>query len=510
MKKKLQIVLCFALVLMAMVAFVACKGNVEHTHDWGEWETATAAGCETEGLAKRVCKLDATHVDEKKLNAVGHSWDDGVITTKPTEEADGVKTFTCENCKTTKTETVAFKVMSYDEYVAAEIDELVIVECYVQATQSWWDNKITVYAADGDGAYFIYELACSEEDAAKLTHGAKIKVTGYKGEWAGEIEIMDATFEFVEADPWVAKATDVTALLGTEELVDHQNKYVFFNDLTVKAIEYKGGERGDDIYVTVTYNGEDYGFCIERYLTGPNTEVYLAVEALEEGDVIDVFGFLYWYNGVNTHITAVEVDDDVMSYYEYIAADIDDEVVIECYVQATQSWWDNKITVYAADADGAYFIYELACSEEDAAKLVPGAKIKVTGVKGAWADEIEIMDATFEFVEDADSYVAEAIDVTVLLGTDALVLYQNSLVEFNGVTVKAVEFKGGTSGDDIYLTVSYNGADYEFCVERYLTGPDTEVYATVSALEAGDVIDVIGYLYWYNGVNTHVTAVTVK
>ena len=29
------------------------------------------------------------------------------------------------------------------------------------------------------------------------------------------------------------------------------------------------------------------------------------VEALKAGDVIDVTGFLYWYNGPNTHITAI-------------------------------------------------------------------------------------------------------------------------------------------------------------------------------------------------------------
>ena len=34
--------------------------------------------------------------------------------------------------------------------------------------------------------------------------------------------------------------------------------------------------------------------------------------------------------------------------------------------------------------------------------------------------------------------------------------------------------------------------------------------AEVMALEAGDVIDVTGYLYWYNGANTHITSVTVK
>ena len=32
--------------------------------------------------------------------------------------------------------------------------------------------------------------------------------------------------------------------------------------------------------------------------------------------------------------------EGVMSYADYMAAEIDDEVTIECYVQAHQSWWD--------------------------------------------------------------------------------------------------------------------------------------------------------------------------
>ena len=195
-----------------------------------------------------------------------------------------------------------------------------------------------------------------------------------------------------------------------------------------------------------------------------------------------------------------------MSYAEYDAAELDTPVVIEAYVQATQSWWDNKITVYAADEDGAYFIYEMACSKEDAAKLTPGTKIRVNGYKGAWAGEVEVMDATFEFV-DGDSYIAPAKDVTSLLGTEDLIKYQNQLVSFTGMTVEAIEYKNGEPGDDIYVTVGYNGASYSFCVERYLTGPDTDVYKAVMALNAGDVVDVVGYLYWYEGVNTHITAV---
>ena len=197
-------------------------------------------------------------------------------------------------------------VMTWEEYMAAEIEAEVVVECYVQGHQSWWDNKVTVYAEDATGGYFMYELACSEEDAEKLVPGAKIRVSGYKAEWSGEIEIIDATFEFVETDvKYVAKAQDVTALLGTEELVAKQNMFVAFNGVTIKEITYKNDEPGDDIYVTVTYEEADYSFCVERYLTDPETEVYKAFAELQVGDIVNIEGFAYWYEGINTHITSV-------------------------------------------------------------------------------------------------------------------------------------------------------------------------------------------------------------
>ena len=198
------------------------------------------------------------------------------------------------------------KAMTHKEFMAAAMDAEVVIETYVQATQSWWDNKITVYCQSPDGAYFLYELACSEEDAAKLTPGTKIRVTGTKGEWAGEVEVMSGTFEFVEGgDTFVAEALDATELLGTEELIAHQNEFVAFNGLTVEKVEYKNGEPGDDIYVTLGYNGASYSFCVEFYLTGTDTEVYKTVGELAEGDVVNVEGFLYWYEGANTHITAI-------------------------------------------------------------------------------------------------------------------------------------------------------------------------------------------------------------
>ncbi len=401
------------------------------------------------------------------------------------------------------------KVMSYEEYAAAPLDSEVVVECYVQGNQSWWDNKITVYAQDENGGYFLYEMACSEEDAAKLVKGTKIRVTGVKAEWSGEVEIVDAKFEIIDGN-WVADAYDATLELLLDGLLPYQNQLALFKGLTVEKIEYKNGEPGDDIYLTVSKLGSTYDFCVERYLTGPETDVYQTVGALQVGDCVDIEGFVYWYNGPNPHITAITnlsaKSEGVMTYAEYVAAPLDSEVVIEAYVQANQSWWDNKITVYAQDPDGAYFLYEMACSEEDAAKLVPGTKIKVTGVKAEWAGEVEIVDSKFEII-DGMTYEADPLMAADQLTVDELILHQNELAYFEAMTVEAIEYKNGEPGDDIYLTVSKNGTSYSFCVEVYLTGPDTGVYKTVGSLRVGDTVVIGAFIYWYNGPNPHIVLI---
>ncbi len=202
-------------------------------------------------------------------------------------------------------------VMSYDEYVAAELDSAVTVETYIQAKQGWWEKDgvgvATFSTHPQDGAFFVYEMPCSEEDYNdKLVQGAKIRVSGTKAEWSGEVEIIDATYEVLEGN-YVAEAVDLTDKLGTDELINFQNQFAIFKGMTVEAIEYKNGEPGDDIYVTLGYNGASYSFCVEAYLTGADTAVYSAVGALKAGDIVDVEGFVYWYEGVNTHITAINL-----------------------------------------------------------------------------------------------------------------------------------------------------------------------------------------------------------
>ncbi|MBR0138897.1 MAG: hypothetical protein IJM17_01270 [Firmicutes bacterium] len=212
--------------------------------------------------------------------------------------------------------------------------------------------------------------------------------------------------------------------------------------------------------------------------------------------------------------------EGVMTHDEYRAAEIGDEVVIETYVQAAQAWWNDSIVLYTCDEDGAYFIYNLACTEEEAEKLVPGQKIKVTGTKAEWFGEIEVADATFEFEEG--SYIAEPIDATDILGTAFLEPYRDSFVTIKGLTVEAMDESGAAfyygwdnsqspgTDSDLYFKVSKGGQEYVFVVEYYLCNEESEVYKAVRKLEVGQTIDAECFLYWYNGVQPHVTSIKVS
>ena len=117
-----------------------------HEHNWDAGKVTTAATCTTDGVKTYTCSIcgetktetiKATGHDVELQNAVeatcqqegytgdkvcktcgatlekgttiakkNHSWDAGKVTTEATCTTDGVKTYTCSVCKTTKTETI--------------------------------------------------------------------------------------------------------------------------------------------------------------------------------------------------------------------------------------------------------------------------------------------------------------------------------------------------------------------------------------------------------------------
>ena len=204
------------------------------------------------------------------------------------------------------------------------------------------------------------------------------------------------------------------------------------------------------------------------------------------------------------------------NYADFVAAANDTELEILMSVQDHQAYWEDngqgKCTVYGQDDDGGYFVYEMKCDKALADVLLPGTLIKVTGYKSEWSGELELMDATAEFCDVGGNAgkVYDPKDVTDKVGTDDLINFMNQKVAIKGLEVTNLSKKDSEYDPDLYISVKLNGAEFDLCVENYLTDPSTEVYKTAEGLKVGDVIDITGYLYWYNGPNPHVTAITVK
>lgn len=244
-------------------------------------------------------------------------------------------------------------VMTYEEFAAADPGTEVVIETYVQAVQAWADGTTTIYAQDEDGAYLIDQVECAYATYETLEQGVQIKVTGIKSgletdadetdaddaETEAETEaaeddaadassedaaastavrITDAAIE-VEDGSYVAEAVDVTGLLGTDELAEHQNEYVSFSGMTIVAFDdgeifHYGkdgsGEDGDDLYFNASYNGETYTFEIAVGLCDISSVPYNFTKILEEGYVLDMSGFLCWdEDGAVPHINEMQFSE---------------------------------------------------------------------------------------------------------------------------------------------------------------------------------------------------------
>lgn len=85
---------------------VSDKGACLHT-DYGTTERTVPATCGEAGRVDTICSNCGEVVSTRELPPTGaHVWDNGVVTTAPTETTPGVRTFTCTVCGQTRTETI--------------------------------------------------------------------------------------------------------------------------------------------------------------------------------------------------------------------------------------------------------------------------------------------------------------------------------------------------------------------------------------------------------------------
>ncbi len=85
---------------------VSSKGACLHT-GYGTTENTVPATCGEAGRVDTICSNCGEVIATKEIPATGaHTWDNGTVTTEPTETTPGVRTFTCAVCGATRTETI--------------------------------------------------------------------------------------------------------------------------------------------------------------------------------------------------------------------------------------------------------------------------------------------------------------------------------------------------------------------------------------------------------------------
>ena len=106
MKKLLSVFLSLCLLSACFLTLVSCFHECEFSDEWSKdlqfhWHACTGEEC------------------EEIADKAEHSWDTGKITTKATQDADGIKTFTCLDCDQTRTEPVIYTGLTKDEWSSA-------------------------------------------------------------------------------------------------------------------------------------------------------------------------------------------------------------------------------------------------------------------------------------------------------------------------------------------------------------------------------------------------------
>ena len=333
-----------AAVALTALALTGCSSKPKETEAPKETQAKETQAPETQVKETQAAETEAAAVETEAAVAETEAAEAEMKAAAETEE-EAVAEETEEAAETEEDAAAeenldADRALTYEEYADADIDTLVTIEAYVQGKQAWSQNNkdmgtdtVTIYAQDEDGGYFLYNIPCSKADYYKLKEGTRIRYTGYKSEWAGEVEVVadDALspIEILGGRTFIAEPVDVTDIMEDEdEISRYMNQKVAFTDLTVAAPDAKSGEdeeteaeaddapaflygwdgsgqEGDDLYFFAKKDGELYEFAVESSLCDKDSDVYKAVQELKPGDQIDLEGFLYWYEGMLPHITKV-------------------------------------------------------------------------------------------------------------------------------------------------------------------------------------------------------------
>ncbi len=411
------------------------------THSWDEGQVTTPATEEAEGVKTYTCTVcgqtktepvaklphthkyntevwekDATshwhpasceHTTEKK-DVEAHQWNDGVVTTPATEEAEGVKTYTCTVCEQTKTEAIEklSHTHKYDMTTWVKTDEV----GHYRPTTCGHEDKTKDFA----------EHTYTDDDDFDCN------VCGYERE-----ATVDRTLELnVKDKVYTGKTNGIKPSEYSEWAWDY-----------VDYVAYKAKGAPDSDYVKAIDGGTPIAvgeYTVKVVTTG--NAVYRSVEKTADFAITKKgISLSSWYivsvtDKRNDELELNSSDKDKIIAGDEVFVKIDSSSVAEeTYVQFTSA---DKFTLTGADAAN-YTISSVNCTVQVIWKRIKTTStVKVNGVEKSdiYADA-EIVYGAKSFAETSE---------------------QGGLVEYlDGITGKNVTVNVYVKGNDKFALARY-------------------------------------------------------
>lgn len=159
--KKITSIILLLVMLLSMAILSACTpahkctpdeewtyDENSHWHKCAELPYVELFGISYMDLLKASCA--------EVFDKADHTWDAGTITTPATQEADGIKTFTCSVCNGTKTEPVPYTGMTKGEWNAVfekkQFENFTYTETSVLKTTGMEMETVTTYEFEKEKA----------------------------------------------------------------------------------------------------------------------------------------------------------------------------------------------------------------------------------------------------------------------------------------------------------------------------------------------------------------------
>ena len=227
---------------------VAANGHTEII------DKAVAATCTTTGLTegKHCSVCNVVLIAQKEVPAKGHGWDNGKVTKEPTEQTEGMKTYTCTACGETKTETIP--ILSHAHKYTAKVTTPTCTEQgYTTYTCTCGDSCVDNYIKAIGHSYgawtVISKPACTEKgqerrDCANCDHSETREVAAN-----GHTEVIDKAVVAIctTAGKTEGKhcSTCGTVLVAQKEIPAPGHSYGAWIVTTNPTCTEKGQERRD-------------------------------------------------------------------------------------------------------------------------------------------------------------------------------------------------------------------------------------------------------------------------